>query len=200
MTEHVQKDHPSIYELLEKDKLVNHSDGVCPKCSKSFVNKYYLPTHIKKCKGASNPAQCEYCERVFSSPQARNRHKQHCKVLKELKKTREDHKDDSISGDIPTTSYTNISEGENTPADEKYIVSKDELDKHCRTIITELLQPAIETMITKVADDMMNRMYRSILVEVRKDICRLCTDEFVSKTKKELIKSLTESLNKTLED
>lgn len=198
LTDHIQKTHPSIFELLEKDKIVNHSNGTCPKCLKSFVNKYYLPTHIKNCTGTSNPAQCEYCDRVFSSPQARNRHKQHCKVLKEIKKEREQH----TSETIPTPDETNIP---STSKDSTSIVVKgetdaiteDKLEARCRDMISELLQPALEAVILKVEEDIMSKVYNVLLVDLRKEIIRTNTEHIVLETKKELIKTLAETLNKT---
>jgi hypothetical protein len=62
----------------------------CKKCSKKLKSFQSLKRHEKICKGVSNPLECHYCHRIFTTQQAKCKHLKICKI-KEVHKLVETH-------------------------------------------------------------------------------------------------------------
>jgi hypothetical protein len=69
---------------------VTQNSLVCPKCSKNFKSFKGLKKHQNRCKGVSNPLECQYCHRVFATQQSKFKHLKVCKI-KEVQELVEKH-------------------------------------------------------------------------------------------------------------
>ena len=53
----------------------------CKDCGRSFTTRYNFKVHVSKCKGNTNPLQCDVCMKVFSSSGAKSRHKKNVQCV-----------------------------------------------------------------------------------------------------------------------
>jgi hypothetical protein len=53
----------------------------CDKCNKCFERRYRFIEHSAKCEGGINPLQCMSCLKIFTTRQAKHKHKACCKGL-----------------------------------------------------------------------------------------------------------------------
>ena len=148
---HLQSVHPKVNEVIENAATVKKYNGRCPKCNKTFANKYYLPVHMLKCVGETNEFSCVYCNKTFSSPSSKSRHKNHCKALNEHNKYKE-------ANPVPTTSGGNINVIE--------VNIKENLEEEVINRITasieKRIQGKLDDWIQKVKQDSVNEIIEAI--------------------------------------
>jgi hypothetical protein len=146
---HLQSVHPTVSEVIENAAIVKKCNGRCPKCNKTFANKYYLPVHILKCAGQINHLTCVYCNKTFASSSTKSRHKNHCKALSEHNKYIEENP-------VITTSNVNVID----------VNIKENLEEEVINRITasveENIQKKLDNWIQKIKLDSINEIIETI--------------------------------------
>ena len=158
---HLESKHPTVKEVIDNAAIVKKYNGRCPKCSKTFANKYYLPSHMSKCLGETNELSCPYCDKTFSSLSSKAHHKNRCKALNEHNKYIEANPV-SDPGPGPSTSGVNIID----------INIKENLEKEVINRITvsveERIQNKLDDWIQKIKQDSINEIIEAISLERKK--------------------------------
>jgi hypothetical protein len=83
---------------------VTNTNFACQKCSKKLKSFQSLKRHEKICKGVSNPLECHYCHRIFTTQQAKCKHLKICKI-KDVHKLVETH---VVNNDNNNTQYNSV--------------------------------------------------------------------------------------------
>lgn len=68
----------------------------CPKCEKSFSQKWRATRHIKTCNGIVNKFECSYCKCTFKHETSKYKHYKTCKEKNKLPEA-----EDTITNDTP---------------------------------------------------------------------------------------------------